>query len=465
MKIRFHWPAVFVLLTVLVFLVIKFASLTYRFGDGNAYFYMAKHLWSGLWPYRDYFLADPPGQILLLAPLAGMVGHKYIILQALPILFESISAVLIYLILKRHDVKLAYLAPFIYLSAFMIISTSDYATGAQLMMMLALAGIYFAISDKPIISGIGWALAILVKLYALPLALAFLCYLIYEKKYRDISKIVISGLITGAILLLPFIFMAPKAMLRDIFIHQFHRTSGVEKIDVFGFFLTQEWFWLILMIFGIIVSKQRWPLFMVILSVAFLLIFKDIYFLYFLIVWPWVIMLVVMFFGWMYLELEGKNIYIFWATALSGGIFIIYSWLGYYSGYANAGRFTNAWEVAEAVKALPQSSQLYGSHEIVPLVALLSDREIFGNYIDTNTQTFASGAQDMTAISTQAVKEGVYLMARVVDYPNQGYYNIGIEKYIDPNLFINTCEEAIDKPSTANESDNKIKGFYCKERT
>ena len=463
MKIRFTWQTVLITLAVLLFVIIKFSMLTYRFGDGNAYFYMAKHLWSGLWPYRDYFLADPPGQVLLLAPLSGIIGHHYLILQALPVIFEAVSAVLIYLILKRNDVKLAYLAPVVYLTSFTVLSTSDYATGAQLTMMLVLLGVYWGMTERPKLSGIVWALAILVKLYAIPLALGYLVYLIYEKKFAEIKQIIVSGLITGAVVLAPGLLMAPKAMIRDVIVHQFHRTSGTVKSDIFGFFIVKEWLWLILALFGSIVTRQRWPLFITILMLGFLLIFKDVYYLYLLTLWPWIVMLIIMLADWMWQELEDKNIFVYWATLAVGLGFVIYSATGYFGGYANVGRFTNAQEIADTVKSLPEQKPVYGSHEVAPLVALLSDKEIFGNYIDTNTQTFASGAQDMTVISTKAAQEGVFLMSRVTDYPDQKIYNIGIEQYISPELFIKVCKEAVNLPSTSNEADNKLKVFSCKE--
>ena len=463
MKIRFSWQTILIALVVLLFVIIKFSMLSYRFGDGNAYFYMAKHLWSGLWPYRDYFLADPPGQVLLMAPLAGIIGHNYIILQALPVVFEAISAVLIYLILKRSDIKLAYLAPVVYLASFTVLSTSDYATGAQLTMMLVLLGVYWGMAERPKLSGVVWALAILVKLYALPLALGYLVYLIYEKKFADIKQIILSGLITGLLVLAPGLLMAPKAMIRDVIVHQFNRNSGTVKSDIFGFFIVKEWLWLILALFGSIVTRQRWPLFITILMLGFLLIFKDVYYLYLLTLWPWIVMLIIMLIDWMWQELEDRNIFVYWATLAVGGGFVIYSAFGYFGGYANTGRFTNAQELADAVESLPEQKPIYGSHEVAPLVALLSDKELFGNYIDTNTQTFASGAQDMTAISAKAAKEGIFLMARVTDYPSQQVFNIGIEQYISPELFIKACKEVIDKPSTSNEADNKLKVFGCKE--
>ena len=67
----------FVFLTISFFLIFKFSNLTLRFGDTNAYLYMADSLWKGIMPYRDYFLADPPFLVIVLAVMQPILEMNH----------------------------------------------------------------------------------------------------------------------------------------------------------------------------------------------------------------------------------------------------------------------------------------------------------------------------------------------------------------------------------------------------
>src|SRR3990167_1659434 len=94
------YKIIFVFVTITFFLLFKFSNLSLRFGDTNAYLYMADVLWKGILPYRDYFLADPPFLVLLLAFFKLIFGKTLVLFQTLPILFEAGTAIVVYLLLK-----------------------------------------------------------------------------------------------------------------------------------------------------------------------------------------------------------------------------------------------------------------------------------------------------------------------------------------------------------------------------
>ena len=129
--------------SIVVFLFYKFSHLVLHFGDGNAYVYMADAILKGNVPYRDFFLADPPFMVYLLAFFKLFFGGKLILFQVLPVIFEAITSGIIFLILKKWNNSLAFLAPLFYLFSFSTISTSDYLTGVQLVVMLSVLAIYF----------------------------------------------------------------------------------------------------------------------------------------------------------------------------------------------------------------------------------------------------------------------------------------------------------------------------------
>lgn len=143
---------------------------------------MADQFFRGVLPYRDYFLADPPLMIIILGGIKWLVGKNVLFLQAVPFLFEAASSGLLYLILKKEKVSLAFLAPALYLFSFSILSTSDFVTGVQLVNFFALSAFYFYQKDSFKTSGFFWGLAFLVKLYGAFLLLGFLIFLFSQKK-------------------------------------------------------------------------------------------------------------------------------------------------------------------------------------------------------------------------------------------------------------------------------------------
>ena len=86
------------------------------------------------------------------------------------------------------------------------------------------------------------------------------------------------------------------------------------------------------------------------------------------------------------------------------------------------------------------------------------------NKIDTNTQSFASGAQDLMVLSNKAAQSGVYFVARVANYPEQNITDTGFEGYFDKQIFDSACApyKSFDRVST-NTPLNQVVIYKCKE--
>jgi hypothetical protein len=211
---------------------------------------------------------------------------------------------------------------------------------------------------------------------------------------------------------------------------------------------------------GALLSKKRYLLFPLMSATLFFLIYQDLYYLYLQTLLPFLVLLTIEFFGWISKKSESGLVY-----GLIGIAF--YTFFGfmsislYHNDYALRGRFINAPEVAAAVRNLPQNLPLYGSHEVAPLVALLSEKPLFNNYIDTNTQAFASKAQNLQQTSKKAVEHGVYLIAKITDLPQYGIKDFGFEGYFDKSLFDKFCNRVLQFPSTSTEQDNVIAIYRC----
>lgn len=392
---------------ILLFALWKLASLHFRFGDENVYFYMTKAIGDGLLPYRDFFIADPPFFILILSAYKWFIGHHFILFKAWPIIFDCANAVLIYLILKAKSCKLAFLGPVFYLFSFTVLATSDYVTGAEITILLMLAALYADLKERPRFSGAFWALSCLCKLYAAPALIGFLAYKLYAKDFVHVRKIVIAGIITTVIILAPFALIAPHQLYYDLILHQFNRPEGLQKWSVWGFFAQMEWPLIIAALGGVLIARQRAFAASLALAALFFMLYRDLYYLYLHMLVPFLVILAVKALG----ELRERM-----GSEMLGAALVLYLLVSLYpvssyiTRFATESIFPNPEPVAAALSTAPQPYPVYGIQEVAPLVALVADKPIFGNVIDTNTQNFAAGTHDRDAISKQAVENGIYLV-------------------------------------------------------
>lgn len=451
-----HWPLILVLAAVAVFLVYKLSGITYRFGDGNAYLYMAKMLVSGALPYKAFFLADPPFLVLFLSPFYLLFKDNLLLFQTLPILLEAATAFFLYLLAKKRDESFAFLAPILYLFSFTVLATSDYLTGIQLTVFFVTLGLVFAEHDKLSLSGASFALAILTKLYALPAFAGLLAYRIFKEKKKAL-KILLGASVAGLVIMLPFLIASFGDVWKYMVVHQLHRPPGLNKWHVWSFFLGKEWFLLFFGIIGLSFRRNRDLVAPFILTALFFLLFQDLYYLYLETLVPFLIIGTLATLSAIRKNEEAKAVLI--PITVLYVVSFVSSIVVYKSDFYTIGRFLNAREVAAQVENLP-AGPLYGSHEVAPLIALMSNRKLSGDYIDTNTQAFASGGESLQQASKIAVVNGAYLIGRVTDLPQYGIKDFGMDGYFSKDYF-KFCKEALKLPSTSGEQDNFIGVYKC----
>lgn len=460
MKYRLSFSDFFVFLIVFVFLSFKLSTLAVRFGDGNVYIYAAHLLTLGAIPYRDFFVVVPPVLLYFLTPFSLIFRSNLIMYYLIPFIFESISAIFIYLILKKLKAPLAPVSALLYLFCFTIISTTDYLTGVFLVNFLSTAALLSLLNNRYVLSGVIFGLAIMTKFYALPIFAGVVLYLLINRSYKHLIRFCLATFFTCLAIITPFIILAPHQTITDLIIHQLHRPSGLNKFDVLTFFASKEIILLILPI-GIffIRQSQKWLFVLPLTFLAvFFLIFGDLYYLYLASLLPFLVIISSLCLSYLAGVTQLRQTFmIFCLIVLS---LMIYQVSDYYSSTALLGRFDNPSEVADYINTLPQLP-LYGNHDITPALALITHRPILYNIIDTNPQTFRSGANNIDTLSAQAVQQGTYLIARTINHPEIQINQIGFEDYFSQSVFATSCTKLQDFPSIQTEIYNQITIYRC----
>ena len=449
------------LLVIAAFVLTKSALLDYRFGDGNAYLYDAYLFSKGAVPYRDFFLADFPIQVTLLTIIRPLLRHWIKGYHLVPVLVEATTAYLLFAILRKRGNRFAPLAPLFYLGSFTILATSDFITGVQLTTMFCISGWYLWGCDRPLATGVAFALSFLTKMYTLPACAVFGLVTLLKRRFQPAMRLLAGTLATIIIALAPFAVLAFMPMLEQTFLMHLNRPMGVNKSAVFIFFAVKEWGLLALLVPGLWLCRRDPIALSFAATVVFFLFFPDLYFVYLAFFMPFLVIFSLTFLAWLWQRTSWPK---FLAPLLVVVILINLTIANhaYFTDYQKRGHFSNAEEIASAITLLPESLELYGSHEVAPLVALLSGRPIFQNHADTNSQLFAAGALDLDGISRAAVDQGIYLLSRITHYPEQGYRDVGFSGFFSPDRFASSCVRALTFPSTSREGDNQIVAYRCK---
>jgi len=450
MKLREHWLFA---LTCVLFLLIKLCFVGYRFSDDGIWFYMGKLILNGEFPYKDFYVASPPLQVLLIALIEAFINTNFLLLKTIPWAATLITGTLIYaLTQKRYGKKAAWLVSVLYLFSFLVLTTSDHVTGVHLTTTLITTSFYFVKKER-----LGWAgfftsLALLTRLYSLIPALGILAYLLLKKK-RWVSYAVLSaGVFIISCVVLDF--LSSGEFFRQVFLFRMNLTSipGIPKTRILLFFLTHDHFLLVLSMLSVLSCSREKKCLLEIIIILFLCVFyvfyADVYYLYLGLIMPFLCLITA--------SIIKKVMRVKWFKhALTGAVigFALLNSALYASEFADKARIHFIDELVSFVKNNSSPNEtLYGSFEITPLIALLTNRRISHNIVDTNDKNFMTGfinkellgltkpfmkAYVNKSYATELVKRDVkfvFTKALIIDGTS-----LMSEEFIDEDL-LHTCE-------------------------
>lgn len=231
-------------------------------------------------------------------------------------------------------------------------------------------------------------------------------------------------------------------VINQIIIHQLSRPSGIPKFNVYYFFIIKDFPLIIPGTIGLI-WKKNWQILLLLFSwFGFYLVFNDLYYVYLGVLTPWLTIGLIDFLNKVRAKWLQDNLG--YKTSLSIIILIslvhLPALLFYHQNTKLQGRFTQVNEVTQFIINLDEKYPLYGSHEVAPLIALMTNRSLFGNNYDTNAQIYGSGAVDKKQVSLKAVEDGIYLLTKVTNLPINAKLDSGYEGYFDSEIFEEYCQ-------------------------
>jgi hypothetical protein len=451
-----HLP---IFLFLLLFFIIKATNLGVRLSDTNIYFDVAYQISQGKLIYRDFFYSNFPLFAFISTLYYFLVGKNiefFYITSTLEVI--TITALIYYISFKKtKSILVSFISSAIYAFSFIVLSTSDHQTGVFTASLFAVIGYLFLYRKKILLSGIFVALSFFTKAYFIPIVASFFIYLFLQKNNKNTFRFIYSFIITGLIIIIPFLIFAQKEFINDIFRFSLTRPAGILKSDVAWFFITKDFLLFVLLIFNIFNFRKNIFFTLVsFFSIILFFLFQDVYYLYLNFFIP-------------FLALSFYEFHFFWIEKLKLQkmiipsvviILLIISSYNYFSRYRDLQKINDFNKIIKVVIS-EHPKYLYGVDDITP--ALLNETGIapLENVRDAHEYFFSRKILNKDLLTNKAIKSKSIVISHGVFYPELNINEQIVDGIFNKKLILKSCKLLYSTPVKSEGIVNRINVFKC----
>ncbi|MEK6827751.1 MAG: glycosyltransferase family 39 protein, partial [Nanoarchaeota archaeon] len=417
-KNKLAYALFFVFVVIFITIVLK-GLITTQPGDENVYYYMGKLVSEGKIPYRDFFFAHPPLHIYLIALIYKIFGFNIIILKAVPLISILISAFFIFKIShEKFGNSEAIIISLLFLFSYSTMFNSVFSFGIDVATMFLVIGVYFLWGkSNGILAGLFFGLAGITRLLSLiPIFIIFALVLLSTKKnfLKLSSTFLIIFLLSNGI----FILFSGNYYIEQVYkYHLLKSLGGKENLNEYLGIIKLNWI-LFLSALTFIFIKDKKPINMLVLVssvyLVFLLSLKKIFGFYFIIIFPFLAIIggysIIRFFNQFHLTKK-------WKILIAILLLLIFSWdfvsnvlflekIGF-TGFERGKDLTDFINSASN-----KDTSLFGDESVAPLLALLTNKRIALDFVDTNDQIFLTGLRDSNKVLSDLKGKDVLFIIR-----------------------------------------------------
>ncbi len=442
------------------FFLLKVVNIAPKISDENVYFYDAYLLSKGVLPYKDFFLASLPGQLIPLAFLIKLFGFNLFVLKLVPIIASIGSAALIYKMVKRELGEdrggvVGLVAATLFLFSFSVLATTDHGTGVHEATFFLIFSWYFlgmrpaksqqrsgslvAYRLSPLWAGVMLFAALAIRTYIIPAAFGFGLFLLYQRRFKRLFLYGLSAAIPYLSLNGILYLLFGEKFLTPVWQYHLLKTEGIDKTRISTFFLTNEWMLLLgfftVLIFVFNSRKFRAPnsilvgmaSFGLLAQCAFLVVYKDLYYLYLVVLIPFFAVLAASAFNRImitkYVHSDKVSKDAAWVKYLSvlAVIFVLVNSYNYQTNHAPTSVITNLDKIVADTKGLTkQGNTIWGTFAVAPLVALEAGQDgaalqVTDNQVDSNIKRVMTGLWSAPEATDTAVKSSIFIQLAYID--------------------------------------------------
>lgn len=415
-------------------IVTKLSNLSIRLSDTNVYFVIASRILEGSVLYRDIFHTNLPLMPYIHSLYLVLTGFNPLAFYATPLLEITGTLIILTLLFMRMRLPLLMICGSLiaYLYSFIVLATSDHQTGIHTAVFFAVLAYYLYTGKRYIFAGVAIALMVATKGYFLPIGFAFVLHHIITHKQRAVPFIATAAA-TGLLTLLPSFILAGPEFFSQIFGYSAVRSENIDRWTVFQTFLMLDWFIMVMAIVSVFLARR---ILLVTLSigagVAYLTLYPDIYYFYFMMLVPFGVIAFVELYLWSEQKLNRE------AAITLGLVLIVFVTILNGNNYL---RFMPEYNKVLSYSALEQvildhsPDVLYGMADITPMLSYTTGVPLMDGIIDTNFKMFSMGVYDSqektdrifeqnTMIITYGVAQELRIDGQIVNGDNTMYYGL-----------------------------------------
>jgi hypothetical protein len=379
----------------------RLGFLTPRSGDTWIYWYAGKEILEGSIPYRDFFYSSPPLIPYLTALWQLFFGFHLKVALLIPHALTIISASLIFTFFSlRKQFQAGLLAAIAFLFTGAVFSHADFLLGSTILTPFIILAFIFFDRKKFLLSGVFFGLAALTKIYGIVPAVPLIFLL--GKEIKNLRNFLLGIFISFGVPNLIFWVLIGNEYLDLIFFNHFKKPT-LERYPEFLALLKYDLALVIALLSGIWLQKKDTLLRPTVFASAIILLFfgfvNEVFYSYFQ---PLIAILAILF-GYLLAE---KNRFVkkFILPLILGALVFnsLFSVWAYYKHDFIFASIPNFEKMVEIVQTETKSDDpIYGIGTLAPLLALETNRQLFGSNFDNLAKW---NALEIFSIEDQAKK-------------------------------------------------------------
>ncbi|MBI2652187.1 glycosyltransferase family 39 protein [Candidatus Woesearchaeota archaeon] len=433
---KIAYGLLFIFVAGFILIILKGLTISQP-GDENVYYYMGKLINEGKIPYKDFFFAHPPLHLYLIALIYTLFGFNIVILKSIPLISVLIAAFFIFKMAKeKFGNAEAIVSSLLFLFSYSVMFNSAFSFGIDVATMFLVVGVYFLCNkDNYILSGAFFGLAGITRLLSLvPILVIFIIVLFSNKKnFLKLSSgffiifLPVNGIFT---LLFGDNYVTPvyKFHLLKSFVsgENFREYSDIIKLN-----------WVLFssaILFTFVKDKKPIRMFVItsIIYLMLLMALKKIFGFYFVIVFPFLAIIG----GYSIVRIfRAFNLSKKWCIFIIMMLSSVFVWnlasdIMFLEKIGFAG-FERGKDLIDFINSVSnKETMLFGDDSAVPLIALMTNKKIALDFVDTNSQVFISGVRNLDKVLNDLKGKDILFIIR----STQGisYFN-GVKDFLNKN--------------------------------
>ncbi|CAN5148862.1 hypothetical protein BH11PAT1_BH11PAT1_0570 [soil metagenome] len=450
-----YWPLIII---ITLFLLLKLSSLGIRMSDTNIYFYTAYQMLQGKVLYKDIFFTNFP-----LLPYVSVCYYFFFGKSLTAYFFTScleasaVAGILYYLAInKTKSLLIATLTAMVYLFSFIVLSTSDHQTGVFLASLFALLSYFFFEKKHYVLTGCFVALALLTKAYFLPILASYGVFLLIRQR-KTFLPFCLGLIVTSGIILLPILIFARNDFFKDVFLYSLTRSQGLSKTNILWFFATHDILFFVMFMTALTqIKKQLFFALFCFFSLAFIIFYQDIYFLYLNFTIPFLCLFFAFFYHDSLTKLQIQKMVIPSLIVL----LLVYNLFTYLTGFRNIQTFTQLDTMVTKIKEINPPA-LYGTNDTTPALSYLTGIPLLNGIVDTNENIFRKGYLNNKTLTKDALSQHALFVGHGVYYPEENLNQPLINEIFDLTQMQGKCKIEGSYPIVSEGMTNRITLVAC----